>query len=319
MSITLFIPGLSQSCTGSAAPPRYPALETLFARSHPQAAVDHNAVVAELFGLPSGFGAAPFMRLSDTAERDAGFYFCADPVHLAPDRDQLVMLPPPVLQVTSDEARTLAEAFDRTYANRGYRLETPYPGRWYLRTPSPMNCATHETALVAGRPVFEFMPQGEDGQRLRQLLNEVQMLFHDHPVNLARETAGRPVVNSLWLWGGGGLPQTSITGPDRVLTDMPLIAGLARFAGSRCSDRTVELEIPDEPAKLLIAYDCATDLSLMQLETQLAPVLLRALRQDRISELLIYPGNQRSYRLIPASLRRFWRRRQPLSEVLCAA
>jgi hypothetical protein len=32
------------------------------------------------------------------------------------------------------------------------------------------------------------------------------MLLHEHPVNQQREARGAPVVNALWLWGGGTLP-----------------------------------------------------------------------------------------------------------------
>ncbi len=298
---------------------RSPALETLFARSQLQPAADGNAVLAKLFGLPAGFGVAPFMRLADTGERDAGFYFRADPVHLAPDRDQVVMLPLSVLHVQADETRALKAIFNRIYEAEGYRLETPQPERWYLRVPAPLNCVTHEPVVVAGGSVFEFMPQGEDGQGLRQLMNEVQMLLYEHPVNLAREAAGRPAINSLWLWGGGSLPETSVTGPVRVLTDISLIMGLARFAGSEFSAWTGKLDIPLESEKQLIAIDCTTDAALTQLEDQLAAPLLRALRQGRIGELMIYPGNQRCYRITRKSLRQFWRRRRPLPNLLCAA
>lgn len=316
MFITLFIPSLSGLHTDIATQNRYPALEMLFARSQLQNTAEINDELAKLFGMPTGFGVAPFMRLADTGERDAGFYLRADPVHLAPDRDQLVMLPLSVLQVQADEARALAETFNRSYATEGYRLETPHPERWYLRVPVPLMCVTHEPIVVAGRSVFEFMPEGEAGQRLRQLMNEVQMLFHEQPVNLAREGAGRPSINSLWLWGGGRLPQVPITGPDRVLTDIPLVAGLALYAESNYSAWTGILNKPLEYEDQLIAIDCSNESALMQIEDQLAVPLLRALRQGQMDALLIYTGNQRCHRVSRTSLRKFWRWRRPLADIL---
>jgi len=316
MSITLFIPSLSGLHTHTATHRRYPALETLFARSKAQPAADSNAELAKLFGLPTGFGAAPFMRLADTGERDTGFYFCADPVHLAPDRDQLVMLPLSVLQVQMGEAQALAETFNRNYANEGYRLETPHPERWYLRVPAPLKCVTHEPIVVAGRSVFEFMPEGEAGQRLRQLMNEIQMLFYEQPVNLAREAAGRPSINSLWMWGGGRLLETPITVPDTVLTNMPLVAGLALCASSDYTAWTGILDKRLESEEQLIAIDCTTDSELMRIEEQLAVPLLRELRMGHIDSLVIYPGNQRCYHVSQASLRKFWRRRRALADIL---
>jgi hypothetical protein len=35
----------------------------------------------------------------------------------------------------------------------------------------------------------------------------VQVILHQHPVNAERRARGLPPVNSLWLWGGGPLPQ----------------------------------------------------------------------------------------------------------------
>ena len=318
MLITLFVPDLNALCADTAMERRWPALETLFARSHMQPAQDINGILSDIFGLTEEFAVAPFMHLADTGERDAEFYFRADPVHLAPDRDQLVMLPLSVLQVQMEEARALAETFNRTYGAEGYRLETPYPERWYLRVPMPLRCVTHEPAKVAGGSVFECMPQGEDGRRLRQFMNEVQMLFFEHPLNQAREMSGKPAINSLWFWGGGRLPETPITGPDRVWSDISLVTGLARFAGSDCLAWPGRLDITSESGKQLIAINCTTDEELTQLEKQVAVPLLRALRQTQIRELLIYPGNRKSYRITFALLKRFWRLRRPLPDILRA-
>jgi len=104
-----------------------------------------------------------------------------------------------------------------------------------------------------------------------------------------------------------------------VLNDIPLITGLARFAGSDCSAWAGTLDIPLGYEKQLIAVNCTTDSALTQLEEQLAAPLLRALRQGRIGELMIYPGNQRCYRITRASLRQFWRRRRPLPDILHVA
>lgn len=316
MSITLFIPSLSRLNTDIATHRRYPALETLFARSQAQPAADMNDELAKLFGLPTGFGVAPFMRLADTGERDAGFYFRTDPVHLAPDRDQLVMLPLSVLQVQIEEAQALAEVFNHSYAAEGYRLESPNPERWYLRVPAPLKCVTHEPIVVAGRSVFEFMPEGDAGQRLRQLMNEIQMLFYEQPVNLAREAAGRPSINSLWLWGGGRLPETPIAGPDTVLTDMPLVTGLALCADSDYAAWTGILDKPLESEDQLIAIDCTSESALMQIEEQVAAPLLRELRKGQFDALVINPGNQYCYQVTRGAIRQFWRRRRSLADIL---
>ena len=46
---------------------------------------------------------------------------------------------------------------------------------------------------VAGEDIDRFLPAGRDGKAWHAVMNEVQMLFHDHPVNVAREARGIPV------------------------------------------------------------------------------------------------------------------------------
>ncbi|MGH8378510.1 MAG: hypothetical protein ACRER7_06110 [Gammaproteobacteria bacterium] len=325
MQITLFVPDLGSACANHPLQRRLPVLETLFTRARTQPARGDSVILAEIFDLAATeFAPAPFMRLADSGQRDSGFYFCADPVHLAPDRDQLLMLPLSVMQVQMEEAATLAETFNHMYEAEGYRLETPQAGRWYLRYPAVLNCITHEPAKVAGQAVFDFMPSGKDGSRLKQLMNEIQMLFFEHPVNLAREAAGKPAINSLWLWGGGylpeeAIPEKTIKTPKHVVTNMPLVAGLARFAGSECTSWPSKSPFSKYSGDVLIGINSEGERGMAPLEEQLAVPLLHALRHGQISEAILYPGNKQGYRVTQSSLRRFWRRRRPLSEILGTA
>lgn len=316
MPITLFIPDLFRLCSDNALEQRYPAIESLITRAHMQTTADDNAVIARLFGMPAGFGEAPFMRLADNGAPDRGFYFRADPVHLAPDRDRLVMLPLSVMQVQKEETSALVEVFNNLYEREGYTLEALDSTRWYIRVPEPLRCETHPTSEVSGRPVLDYMPRGEEGLHLRRLMNEIQMLFHGQPVNLARESTGQPSINSLWFWGGGCLPEQPIEGPDQVLTDMPLIAGLGQYAGCKCSVWSGTWLTPLSSETQLIAINCSSQRDLAQMERGLAVPMLQALQQGKIAELLICPGNQRCYMVTRNSQRKFWRRPRPLADLL---
>ncbi|MDE2234637.1 MAG: hypothetical protein KGL13_04380 [Gammaproteobacteria bacterium] len=316
MPIDLYIPELSWLCSSAALRQRHSALETLISRAQVQPDVDEHAVLAKAFGMRPGFGVAPFMRLAETGNADSSFIFRADPVHLAPDRDRLVMLPLAVMQVLESEASALADCFNRLYLSEGFVLETPDPQRWYLRMPEAIRCETFPPSRVSGGPVLEFMPHGEHAWRLRQLMNEIQMLFHGQPVNLSREAEGRPCINSLWLWGGGFLPDDPIHGPDSVLTDLPLVTGLARIAGCACADWNAIWRAPPAGETQLIATQCSNEHELAYLEEHLAGPLLQAIQHGTVDELLIYPGDRCGYRVTRSSSRRFWCRRRPLADVL---
>lgn len=210
--------------------PRLPALERMLGRATALPTRRTYPYVASLFGLED-IALAPLMRLADGGASDQAYWLRADPVHLAPDRDQLVLTPPAVLEVSREETQALAAAFHATYGGDGWHLEFPHPWRGYLKAPKPLDVITHDPARFVGGPVLAAMPEGPDGQGLKQLMNETQMLFHTHPVNSTREEAGRPAINTLWFWGGGVLPSPTHKKPVRTVGDLLLLRGLAIWAG----------------------------------------------------------------------------------------
>src|SRR5690606_11475309 len=73
-------------------------------------------------------------------------------------------------------------------------------------------------------------PQGEAAARWRSFENLVQMAWFEHPVNERRLHDGRLPLTGLWLEGRADAARTRAF--DRVYTDDPAVAGLARRAGS---------------------------------------------------------------------------------------
>ena len=61
---------------------------------------------------------------------------------------------------------------------------------------------TTPLAAVHGA-IYPHLPSGEDAAKWRRWLSEMQMLLHDHPVNIAREARGCVPVTGIWISGGG--------------------------------------------------------------------------------------------------------------------
>ena len=74
------------------------------------------------------------------------------------------------------------------------------------------------------------MPAGDDGRRWRRLMNEAQIILHNHPINLERLDHGQLPANSLWFWGGGALPDHVRAAGCRIASVDPVVAALARQA-----------------------------------------------------------------------------------------
>ena len=112
-------------------------------------------------------------------------------------------------------------------------LHAPQPGRWFLRCDAAPAMTTTSLGTATGRDVRAFLPQGPASARWHRILTEIQMLLHSHPMNDAREAAGRLAVNSVWLWGGGTLPAPAPAVFDQVWSNDATVRALAHYCGCR--------------------------------------------------------------------------------------
>ena len=179
---------------------RLPYLEKLLARSRrsvlPPTTLETR--LCEAFGVQS---VAPLRALADGLAVSKGYWLCADPVELQIQPSQ-VMLQPDV--ACSDvEAQTLCATLNAHFSGEGLRFFAPHSQRWYVQAQSMGVVVMTPLRVVAWRDVKALLPQGVDARRWQRFNNEMQMLLHQHPVNAARQQDGKPVINSLWLWGGG--------------------------------------------------------------------------------------------------------------------
>jgi hypothetical protein len=204
------------------------------------------------------------------------------------------------LQLDIDAARTLAENLRPVFDEAGMQLEISTPDRWHLRLPpdtSLPDFAAPEQAL--GEDLAQHVPQGAQGRRWRVLLNDIQVLLHQHPLNAQRQAHGWAPINSLWLWGGGRLPTLSsqLSG---VVSDDLLLRALAARAGVSLQARTPET-VTAAPANWLVDLQ---DLPASAIATQWWPTLQSVLNQRAV--LLHFASGERWQRK-PWHRWRFWR------------
>lgn len=203
-----------------------PGLEWLLAHAtcerHPRRAFE--ASLATSFGLADApFGALRLLGEGDDAAR-GGHWLCADPVHLRFHRERIVLADAGAFDLDKAEADTLAAALNDAFADIG-EFRVAETRRWYLRLNTTVDHPVAPLSAVAGRRVDSNL--NGNALPLTRWLNEVQMFLHGHPVNEQRQAAGKPAINSLWLWGGGKLGDTPAAGFSGVWSDNPLAAGLA--------------------------------------------------------------------------------------------
>lgn len=331
LRLSLLVPGLLGPVAGmnsgaGVAEAHGPALRVLLARARRTVVpTDTDALRYRLLGYAlSDTQDHPDAWLSyqfDTGAVAPGALLRADPVHLRADRSHLLLFDAAHLHITPDETQALAEAFNRHYAADGLRLELPVSTRGYLHLPQLPELRTTPLMQAVGCDVDACLPAGHDAREWHRFLNEVQMLFHDHPVNRAREARGKPVINSLWLWGGGRPLAAAASDWQRVWSDDPALRGLAWLNGIRGSEPPADAqmwlnEVVDgqhllhvETLRQAVAYGDVEGWSaeVERLERTWFAPLLQALRRGRLRELTLYPGDAHVYRVMRRDLWCFWR------------
>lgn len=209
-----------------------PALETLLGRGRRERIPGSSLErwLAGRYRLAEGLPLAPFSLRGDGAEPGADCWMRADPVHLKLHGDRLILADASRLAVTPEEAREFVASLNSHFAGDGISFVAARPQRWYVRTANDARLRTTPTSEAAGRSIEELLPRGDDSARWRRVINEAQMLLHQHPGNTAREEEGRPAVNSVWIWGAGRerRPEAAY---DALWGEHPVAIGLAAASG----------------------------------------------------------------------------------------
>jgi hypothetical protein len=261
-------------------------------------------------GLPS----AALTRTLDAADAAEGAWLRADPCYVRPDLTTVRLLAAGDLGQSIAETAALLQELKPLFGDSGVPIDAPTPARWYLAGSAGSDfpdCPPPEEIL--GDDLKLHWPQGAAGKRWRLLLNEAQVVLHNHPVNAARIARGAVPINSLWFWGAGPLPGSVRSRCARVMTRDPVLIALTRLAGS--------VDEPFDPAALEAALRSAGSDDLgIDLRSARAGVLERdwlrpldaLLRRGDCEaiELAFVSGQRVTVRA--RHRRRFWRRMRPL-------
>lgn len=125
------------------------------------------------------------------------------PVHLLLGSDHIGLTDPQALALEEAESRRYFDAIHELFASEGFTLHFHGPLNWLVAHPLLEQLRTVAPDRAIGHALHGEMP--EQPRLLRRLLNEVQMLLFNHPLNESREVRGELPVNALWLSGCGAL------------------------------------------------------------------------------------------------------------------
>ena len=117
-------------------------------------------------------------------------------------REGATIAHPASFEVTADEADALFDAVSGLWADRAISALPLNNRQWRIWLDPSASTRSLTPAAMAEMRLSDWWPQEDSLREWRRLLNEIQMVWHDHPVNLARAERGEMPINSLWLFGG---------------------------------------------------------------------------------------------------------------------
>jgi len=331
----LLVPDLSMHGVEA---PRLPALESLLAFADQDVGVSESVEswLCQCFGVVRQYDwpVAPYAALGDGLTPGGQYWLCVDPVHLQLLRDRIIVQQCPEAEIGADEAALLVQTLNQHFSADGLQFFAPHASRWYLSLQHAPALQTHPLRDVLGLDANSLLSEGQDALMWHGRLNEVQMLLHDHPVNLEREEQGKQPVNSIWPWGGGGVRKSLNSPFDAVWAQPPFMRGLALAAGVASSSLPDSLTewlnaIPGNGAHLvaldgLSASAASGDAdawraALLQMEASWFVPLLDAVKAGRMATVHLHiagAGQLRQFTISRDCLWKFWRRRKPLKAFL---
>jgi hypothetical protein len=263
------------------------------------------------------YPSAAVTHTGDVGQPARGFWLHLQPMHFAAGLDRLTAV---VLHGASDVARAELVELEPTVAAHlrtvGMQLVTTAHDDWLVHSEHAFDVQTTTPESAAASPLDEAMPQGRDAPALRRLMTELQMLLHEHPVNVARVRRGLPEINAVWFHGAGELHDLQRYALPQAFGEDLYLRGIYRLNDAEVTaaptDARAVLARLRSRAVVVVAAD-----DVDALEAAWIAPLARALRTGAITRLDIVLDRWR-VTVARHALLKFWRSaRAPAEWVAC--
>ncbi len=109
--------------------------------------------------------------------------------------------------ISSEEASLLIRDLQETLGNEEFSF---YPGVSYrhllLWRDGGDAIETTPPHDISGRPIRDYLPRGEESEKILELMERSREVLARHPVNRRRVEEGKNPATMIWLWGQGERP-----------------------------------------------------------------------------------------------------------------
>jgi len=246
------------------------------------------------------------------AQAAQGHWFMLQPAHVQISRTHMLLTDLNSLQISEADSRGLYDLARPYFEEAGKPLLHGAPGLWFMRADDWAGLNTASPDATTTQSMTDWLPEGEHARAFRRLQNEVQMLWHEHPINEARQARGLQPINSCWLWAGAG--PVAPSGSVAIGDGAPWMAALAT------STQPSAVQLIAQPGTAMLAGliapaqvgDWADWLARMQqLEQAWFAPLLAALKDGRIDSVKLVLSHRHGWTTVTSTAlaqRKFWRK-----------
>ncbi len=160
-------------------------------------------------------------------------------------REGATIAHPASFEVTTAEADALFDSVSELWADRAISALPLNNRQWRIWLDPSASTRSLTPAAMAEMRLTDWWPQEDSLREWRRLLNEIQMVWHEHPVNLARAERGEVPINSLWLFGGaqGWLPAQVPVQPSLLAQTLAVGSAQAQVQNSRQMERQTPIKV----------------------------------------------------------------------------
>jgi len=91
---------------------------------------------------------------------------------------------------------------------------------------------------IIGKEIHPYLPSGEGGVLLKELIEKSQSILKKHPTNIKRAFNKQPFVDSIWFWGAGKAPDLPLFSTHfgiqaAVISAVDLVKGIGLYVGAQ--------------------------------------------------------------------------------------
>ena len=138
--------------------------------------------------------------------------------------------------ITTEEAHALISDLKKQLDGNGFEFHAGVSYRhlivWEEGNRNISSTPPHD---ISDKKIDDYLPAGEQSDKLLNLIEKSRHILKDHPVNLKRIKEGKNPATSIWLWGQGVAPVMptfkelyGITGS--VISAVDLVKGIGHYA-----------------------------------------------------------------------------------------